>query len=329
MSKLKWTSLLLSVIFAIALTYATLSLTFFVNGVLINYFPDLGFQFERIREFMSFVRPIGYVCFCIVITLILLGFLVDRIGLSFLGSLTLFLPVFGYFAFSMFFLAGLGILRVLWIPLLDYDPRLLKLGDVAYLPYMIVVYLFALIGVDVRIPFSCMMMGLGYLILILGFTAWLYGKFNGLNLIDFWIYKYSRHPQYLGFIIWSYGLMLLGTLNPFPRGGYNPGPSLPWIISTLTIIAIALREEASMINKLGEDYLKYRSKTPFLIPLPKAVSNIISWPVKLVIKKSYPENLKEIAFTFIIYLIILILSSLPFLLLNWPPGYGWASWPSI
>ena len=223
----------------------------------------------------------------------------------------------------------MGILRVLWIPLLDYDPRLLKLGDIAYLPYMVIVSLFTLIGVDVRVPFACIMMGFGYFILILGFTAWLYGRFSGLKLIDFWIYRYSRHPQYLGFIIWSYGLMLLGTLNPFPRGGYNPGPSLPWIISTLTIIAIALREEASMINKLGEDYLKYRSKTPFLIPLPKAVSNIISWPVKLVIKKSYPENLKEIAFTFIIYLIILILSSLPFLLLNWPPGYGWASWPSI
>lgn len=329
MDKLKWSALLLSVIFAIALTYATLSLTFIVNRILINYFPDLGFQFERIREFMKFVKPIGYICFCIVIALILLGFLVDRIGLSFLGSLAMFLPVFGYFAFSMFFLAGLGILRVLWIPLLDYDPKLLKLGDIAYLPYMAVVYLFTLIGVDVRVPFSCVMIGFGYFILVLGFTAWLYGRFSGLKLIDFWIYRYSRHPQYLGFIVWSYGLMLLGTINPFPRGGYNPGPSLPWIISTLTIIAIALREEASMINKLGEDYLEYRSRTPFLIPLPKAVSNMISWPVKLVIKKSYPENLKEIAFTFIIYLIILILSSIPFLILDWPPGYGWASWPFV
>lgn len=316
MDRLKWIAFFLSIIFAIALTYTTLSLTAIVNGILINYFPDLAFQFERIREFMNFVRPVGYVCFFIVIALIVLGFLVNRTGLSFLGSLTLFLPVFGSFAFSMFFLAGLGILRFLWIPLLDYDSRLLKLGDIAYLPYMAVVYLFKLIRVDVGVSFAYVMMSFGYFILVLGFTTWLYGRFSGLELIDFWIYKYSRHPQYLGFIVWSYGLMLLGTLNPVPRGGYNPRPSLPWIISTLTVIAIALWEEASMINKLREKYFKYRSRTPFLIPLPKAISNMINLPIRLIIKKSYPENPKELALTFIVYLIILLLSSLLLSLLS-------------
>lgn len=329
MDRLRWIALIMSIIFTIALTYATLNLISIVNRMLINYFPDLAFQFELIEKFMGFVRPVGYICFSIVIALILLGFIIDRMELSFLGSLTLFLPIFGYFAYSMFFLAGLGILRVIWMPLLEYGPTWLRLGDVAYLPYMVVAYLFVIFGVDVRVPSAYLIMGGGYLILILGFTTWLYGKFTGLNLINFWIYRYSRHPQYLGFIIWSYGLMLLGTLNPFPRGGYNPGPSLPWIISTLTVICIALREEALMANKLGEIYIEYRVKVPFLIPIPKAISNIIGLPVKLIIKKSYPENLKEIFYTLIIYLIILVLSSLPFLLLNWPPCYGWASWPFV
>lgn len=329
MDKLKLIAFPLSVAFAIALTHATLSITSIVNKILINYFPDLGFQFERIREFMSYVRPVGYICFLVVVALIVLGFLVDKGFLSFLGSLTFFLPAFGYFAYSMFFLAGLGILRVLWILIFDLNPKLLRLGDIAYLPYVIVVGLFSLIGVDVRIPFSCVMIGLGYLILILGFSAWLYGRFSGLELIDFWIYRYSRHPQYLGFIIWSYGLMLLSTLSPFPRGGYNPGLSLPWIISTLTIICVALSEEISMISKLGENYIEYRSRAPFLIPLPKAISNMIYWPVKLIIRKSRPENLRDIACIFIVYFIIMVLSSLPFPLFNWPPGYGWVSWPSI
>ncbi|NIO37088.1 hypothetical protein GTO27_05230, partial [Candidatus Bathyarchaeota archaeon] len=52
------------------------------------------------------------------------------------------------------------------------------------------------------------------------------GKFEKRKIYDFWIYKYSRHPQYLGFILWSYGVMLLTALAPVPRGGYQPEPSL-------------------------------------------------------------------------------------------------------
>ena len=40
--------------------------------------------------------------------------------------------------------------------------------------------------------------GLGLLVFSLGVTTWLYGGFKGYKIIDFWIYKYSRHPQYLG-----------------------------------------------------------------------------------------------------------------------------------
>jgi len=53
------------------------------------------------------------------------GFMVRKSYLSTIGSVGLYLPTFGYFAFTMFFLAGVGVLRALWFPLLDLSPKVL------------------------------------------------------------------------------------------------------------------------------------------------------------------------------------------------------------
>ena len=117
-----------------------------------------------------------------------------------MGAIAFFLPIFGYFAVYMFFLAGLGILRVLRLPCWG---RLMKLGDVIYLPYMILVYPFALIGVDIRRFLAILLIGLGLLVFLLGTLAWFYAKLQRKGTVDFWLYRYSRHPQYLGWTMWS------------------------------------------------------------------------------------------------------------------------------
>lgn len=274
---------------------------------------------ELVDEFMrsNHVRLIGYSCLAVVILLIVVGFTTEKKGLSSAGAIVFFLSTFGYFAGYMFFLAGLGLLRALWLP---FWGNLLKLGDITLLPYMILVYLFAIIGVDVRRTIACLAIGLGLLTFLLGTLAWFYDKFQKKGTVDFWLYRFSRHPQYLGWIVWSYGLMLLAVQAPIPFGGENPGASLPWLISSLVIVCVALGEETKMGRERGGEYAVYRASTPFMLPLPKFISEVITAPIRLLLKKDRPENGKELLVTFVVYLAILVLLSLPFLLLD-IPGY--------
>ncbi|HEW93966.1 MAG TPA: hypothetical protein ENF47_04620 [Thermoprotei archaeon] len=125
-------------------------------------------------------------------------------------SLSIYIPIFGYFAFAMFFLAGIGILRIIWLPIIELSPEILKVGHVAILPFIILhsavssQYLYAF-----SIFIAILLIASGLFLFSIGVVTWLYGKLMGLNIIDFWIYRFIRHPQYLGFIIWSYGLLIL------------------------------------------------------------------------------------------------------------------------
>jgi hypothetical protein len=92
--------------------------------------------------------------------LIVLGFLIKRDWLAVTGSAALYLPTFGYFAFSRGFMANLR------------------------------------------------------------------------------IHRYSRHPQYLGYVILSCGLLINTLLRPYYGSRHIPPPSLPWFISTLIIIGL-------------------------------------------------------------------------------------------
>ena len=122
--------------------------------------------------------------------------------------------------------------------------------------------------------------------------------------------------------------MLLATVAKFPKGGYNPGPSLPWIVSSLIIVCVALAEEIRMQKEYGKEYVEYQRATPFLLPLPKFISGIAAAHARLMFhKKSLPEANREIVYIFLVYAFILFLASVPFLLLNWPPNYGWRIWP--
>lgn len=309
--------ILLAVVFTLALTFVTLEIPYVINNVLRAHFPDIIQWAEpaRAEEFLRNVRPIGYACLGVVLSLTVVGFIKGKRGLSSMGSIAFFIPTFGYFAASMFFLAGAGVLRALWMPFLDSSVNLLKLGDVVYLPYMVIAYPFTLIGVDIGASMSTVAIGLGIFVFILGTITWFYGKFERRKIFDFWIYKYSRHPQYLGFLIWSYGVMLLASLSPVPFGGINPGASFPWLITALIIICVALREEIKMVKLYGKSYSRYRESSPFMLPLPKFISSAVTAPIRILFKSNLPKNGKEIVSAFAVYIIILILLSLPFLLL--------------
>ncbi len=320
---------LLAVVFTVALAFATLQLPVILGNWLSRYFPDIHpvIEPERVAEFMRVARPIGYACLVVIAVLIVAGFVTGKRKLSVFGSFAFFLPTFGYFFASMFFLAGLGILRIPFVPFWDPGVNLMNFGDISYLPYMALVYPFWLAGLDVRMVIAWVAVGLGLFIFVLGTITWFYGKAQRRKTVDFWIYKHTRHPQYLGFIMWSYGVMLIAAQQPVPMGGTNPGASLPWLLTSLVIICIALAEENRMRKDDSEAYLQYTASAPFMFPIPKSAAALVTSPLRLLLKKDRPETGKELLATFAVYATLLILLSLPFVLLDWPPGIGWSDWP--
>ena len=271
------------------------------------------------------LRVFGYLCFALMVLLSILGLIAGKGRLASLGSVGFILTIYAYFVLHMSFLAGLGVLTTLWAP---FWGDFIKLGDIAYLPYVLLVYPFSLIGVDIRRPLAYTSVNLGLLIFILGVLTWFYARFQKKATADFWIYRFTRHPQYLGWIIWSYGLMLLVALRKDTGlQASNPGASLPWVVSTLIILCVALSEEIRMHREHSQEYMRYCNQAPFMLPLPRWFSRAISAPLKHTLRKDHPENGWDLAWTFFIYLGIVMALSLPFVLLDWPPGDGWMIWP--
>jgi len=265
------------------------------------------------------VRPIGYACLALVVLLATVGLAVQKRGLALLGSLGTLLPVYAYFVLHMSFLAGLQVLTVLWAP---FWGDLVRLGDVAYLPYAVMVYPFAWAGIDVRQHVTGLLAGLGLLIFILGVLGWFYARFRGKDVADFWIYRFSRHPQYLGWILWSYSLMLRVALRrDTPLGQVNPGASLPWVVSSLIIVCVALSEEMQMECRTGAAYERYRDSAPFLLPLPRFLSRLMSAPFRFAAGKARPENQWDLILTFGVYLAVAVALSVALILMDWP-GVG-------
>lgn len=282
--------------------------------------------YSGIQQFMilNHIRVIGYGCVILMILIAMIGLVLGRSRLASLGSIGLILPVYAYFLLHMSFLAGLGVLTALWAP---FWGDLVRLGDIAYAPYIILVYPFSLVGLDVRRSLAGLFISLGLFFFILGVLTWFYARYKQKNTADFWIYRFSRHPQYLGWIVWSYGLMLRVSLrhDTMLQAG-NPGASLPWVISTLIIISVALHEETRMVQQHGQTYRDYRDRAPFLFPLPGFLSRSISAPIRLVLNKEKPDSRWDFVWTFGLYLGLVMFFSLPFILLDWPQN-GWMNWP--
>ncbi|MEM3974714.1 MAG: DUF1295 domain-containing protein, partial [Ignisphaera sp.] len=133
-------------------------------------------------------------------------------------------------------------------------------------------------------------------------------------IVDFWIYRYSRHPQYLGFILWSYGLLVFVSNKVYVRGAFTTPPALIWLTSTMLVVGAALIEELEMKKKYGEKYEEYCGKTPFMIPLPGILSRAVKAPLKLT--GGYPRSTRGIAFALILYTAVLITVSYVLMLMS-------------
>jgi len=78
------------------------------------------------------------------------------------------------------------------------------------------------------------------------------------TLIDFGIYAYLRHPSYFGYFWWGLGTQLL------------LGNSVCFVLYALALWRFFARripgEEKGLVKFFGDDYVRYREKTPIGIP---------------------------------------------------------------
>lgn len=307
-----------SVLFSLALVYVSLEVIRIVNSWLLGFVPDcvLLSDFPRCQELESGLRIFGYAGLAAIVVVVGVGFLLNKTKLSLLGSLALYLPTIGYFAFTMFFLAGVGVLRLLWLPFIDSE-IFFRLGLITYVPVWVINSVITWIARlvmpelsgDFSVPVSFAFMVVGLAIFFLGVMTWVSDKLGHRALSTRGVYRLSRHPQYLGFIIWSYGLLSLASVVEGGRGWSPPAPGLPWLVAVSIVLGVALIEEIELRRRLGVEYLRYAEQTPFIMLVPKVLSNVITYPVRILIGKEMPESRAEVAVVMFFYLLIAVITS--------------------
>jgi protein-S-isoprenylcysteine O-methyltransferase Ste14 len=306
---------LLAIVFTVGLTFATVELPHFVDDALQHNVTTPGWDSHadaaarlKTELFMAHyhVRAIGYVAFFLLVGLIVLGFSTRRTGLAALGAFGVMLPVFAQFAGVMFFLAGLGVLNAVWLPILDVSYELQHWGRVIDAPNDLLRWLLGLVGIHSLWPTTLLFIGGGILVFLLGVYAWLTARAEGKGVADSWVYRVSRHPQYLGWILWTYGAYLLLQRVHYPRRSWGIGASLPWLISTMVIIGVALVEELNMKRRYGEAYETYRRSAPFLFPVPRFVERLFAAPFRLLFAKPQPDRKREVLAVVTLYTVLLM-----------------------
>jgi protein-S-isoprenylcysteine O-methyltransferase Ste14 len=311
--------LLLAIVFSIAMMFAFIELPRLIDHLLQEDigFPGFDHGSGELNAFKTdlfidalYLRWIGYGSLLLVIAFIVMGYVTRKSSFAWAGAFVLFLPVFGQFALSMFFLAGLGILRIGWFPFMDISIKILELGKVIYIPYWILMWIARQFDWYAHYFISYFFMILGSLIFVWAVLLWLRTRSNENPVASSWLYRFSRHPQYLGWIIWSYGLMLFSTTENNMKMTWSIPTSLPWLLATMVIIGICLLEEIKMKENYGNSYENYRKKTPFLFPLPKWVKSAILFPIRLILPKDWPETRAQVGGTILIYTFSLICISL-------------------
>lgn len=163
--------LILAIVFSIGLMFAFIELPRLLDASLQKNVGFPGFdhgagETNALKTEMFIqglhLRWVGYGSLLLILALIIFGYTTRRSGWAMAGAVGLFIPVFGQFALSMFFLAGLGLLRVGWLPFLEISSfDVLDLGKVIYVPYWILMWLFGLFKWHAHAFLSYLFMGSG------------------------------------------------------------------------------------------------------------------------------------------------------------------------
>lgn len=114
---------------------------------------------------------------------------------------------------------------------------------------------FMLYMLRIGMPLGSLITFLGILLIILGWREVYRAK---ERLATQGIYRYLRHPQYLGIL-----LVTAGWLVHWPT---LPGLVM-WPILVLLYYGLSLQEDKFLAEKFGEEYRAYEKETPRLFPI--------------------------------------------------------------
>ncbi|MEM2321482.1 MAG: methyltransferase [Candidatus Bathyarchaeia archaeon] len=128
----------------------------------------------------------------------------------------------------------------------------------------------------------------GSAIFLASFLSWLLNLRRNGDLITDGVYRFTRHPQYLGIILLSLGLTVRSL---------RPISFIAWITLLIGYLILASLEERSLIKTYGLRYEEYSRRTAFIIPCLRF--NISDW---LSVRKPY-----RYALFIVIWLILVIL----------------------
>jgi len=104
----------------------------------------------------------------------------------------------------------------------------------------------------------------GFGLFLLGLIHLVKAKKEKIDIVQTGLYKYIRHPQNLGIIIFSFPFCLY---VPFLGDtGVKVGDIISWTLFFLLIIIYSDIEEIYMTKRYPDEYRLYRSNTGFFIP---------------------------------------------------------------
>jgi len=269
----------------------------------------------------------GNVILILILITAVIGIVRKRYYASVLSAVVYFTPTLFVFVTRMSILfTGLEILsflivysfkeyRILGI----FMYKLFNVGQVFLVPYWLAITAYASEGgriwaniEQVRDIYGSIFIIVGLLVLFLGVAAWLNTKYMGRRLVDSGIYRLTRHPQYLGYILWSYGMLILSTYNQAPwRQPIEI--TLNWFVSSLILVGLALVEEINLRLDDGLNYVEYAKRVSFMFPLPRLVRRVVSTPFRIIWGSDCPENLRMVFKTLVL---IFLIVSLPELILG-------------
>jgi len=119
----------------------------------------------------------------------------------------------------------------------------------------------------------------GIYIIICGFIFYIYSLIYQLThrkrLIQNGPYKYVRHPQYIAFIIMTFGMTLVAfqTSPIFNFNLYNINGNTVllyiWIGEVLAYIILGKIEDFALKAKYGDEFLDYTNNASFMVPFLK------------------------------------------------------------
>lgn len=108
-------------------------------------------------------------------------------------------------------------------------------------------------------PLSSVMMFLGGILVIAGWRK-IYGAED--HLVTNGIYRLVRHPQYLGFLLLTLGMLVQWVTIP---------AALMYPILAALYYRLAREEEKEMEERFGKEYVQYKHTTPMFVPIPRTI----------------------------------------------------------